>query len=70
VVPNYGTTNGTTVQITPDYRALGLGSMRSCRIIDLMTGKEIASGPVSHLSSFTTDIQTDYLGVYLLKGNP
>ena len=70
VVPNYGATNGTKVQITPDYRALGLSTMTSCKITDLMSGKEIASGPVSHLSSFTTEIQADHLGVYLLKGSP
>lgn len=70
VVPNYGTTNGTTVQINPDYSALGLGSITTCRIIDLMTGNEIASGPVSQLSSFTTEIEANYLGVYLLKGSP
>jgi len=70
VVPNYGTTNGSTVQIIPDYRALGIGSMTSCKIIDLMRDKEIASGPVSHLSSFKTEIQADHLGVYLLKVSP
>jgi glycosidase len=70
VVPNYGTTNGTTVQIILNYSALGLSSISSCRIIDLMTGNEIASGSVSQLSSFTTQIQANYLGVYWLKGSP
>ena len=70
VVPNYGTTNGTTVQIIPDYNALGLGASPTCRIIDLMTGNEIAAGPVAQLASFTTEIQANYLGVYWLKGSP
>jgi hypothetical protein len=70
VVPNDGTIHGTSVQIFPDYRALGLGSITSCRIIDLMTGNELASGPVAKLSSFTTEIPANYLGVYLLKRIP
>jgi hypothetical protein len=70
VVPNYGTTNGTTVQIIPNYSAVGFGSITSCRVIDLMTGNEIASGPVAQLSSFTTQIAANYLGIYLLKGSP
>ena len=70
VVPNYGVTNGSTAQVIPDYRALGLSSMMSCKITDLMTGKEIASGPVSRLTSFTTEIKANHLGVYLLKGVP
>ena len=69
VVPNYNSAGGEgRFQVTPDYKALGLGGSKSCRITDLMTGLRVVekTGPGK---SFTVSIPAEYLGIYLMEGN-
>ena len=60
-----GELNRFTVSIPFDE--MGLGAYKTFTLIDLMTGKEMASGSKSELNTFTATVEYQHIGVYLLS---
>lgn len=68
VVPNCNS-NGreARVQVTPDYRAVGLDGAKRRTISDLMTGATVVDRAELG-KTFTVSIAAEHLGIYLVEG--